>query len=73
MSSGTIQAVIANMRTMTKFVAPCTPAQLGWAAFEAGLAETDVPVEARRGWRAAMRAQAYAAGNAYLVGQGVTA
>lgn len=69
----TVQTIISNMRTVRNFVPPSSPFRLGWDAFAAGLAETDVPVEARRGWRAAMRAAAYADGNAYLVGQGVTA
>lgn len=70
MNPEAIQAVIGNMRASTKFVAPASPAQLGWYAYEAGLAETDVPVEARRGWRAANRAESFAVGNAYLISQG---
>ena len=77
MTTETIQAVCVNMRTMRNFVPPArqpaSPFRLGWDAYEAGLAETDVPVEARRGWRAANRAQAYAEGSAYLVAAGVTA
>lgn len=71
MPKETIEAISRNMRTMRNFVAPASPFRLGWNAYEAGLSETDLPVEARRGWRAAMRAEAYASGNAYMVAQGV--
>lgn len=38
-------------------VPPVNPFRLGWDAYVAGLAETDVPVESRRGWRAAWRTE----------------
>lgn len=60
MPLSTVQTIISNTKSPS-YVAPVDMWALGWHAYANGLALTDVPEAARRGWRAAWRAESYAA------------